>query len=134
MSDETSNPVELKYDPTMPVDTISINGKVYRMCFDFSALAEAEGELKSKGIPCNILGAIRLDSISAVQTLFAASLRRYQPELAWEDALDLVTWQTFGAIAPAVGNALAQAMSPADPEAKPEDKDDSEDQNPQGAD
>lgn len=123
--------VKLQFDPTMPTGEIEIDGTRYRMCFDFAALAQAEGELQAKGIPVNILASIKLNSISSVQTLFAASLRRYQPDLDWFDALKLVTWQTYAAIAPAVAYALSEAMAPPKPDApKPAETGEADPQQP----
>lgn len=111
--------VELEFDPTLPTSSIKIGKVTYRMNFDFGALATAEAKLQAAGVECNILASIRLDSISSVRTMFAAGLRWYHPDLAWDDACALVNWQTFPLIRPVVAYALEEALAdkPADPEA-----------------
>ncbi len=87
-------------DPTLPTSAITIEGREYWLCFDLGALAQAEEELNAptpgrpNGHDVNLLFALpgwgRL-TLKNTRVLFAASLRKFQPEIACEDALALLT-------------------------------------------
>src|SRR5258708_11377263 len=103
--------IDPEVDPTLPRTPITIQGKEYLMCLHIGALAKAEHELVKEGhdvVILNHLPPFRLDS---VRVIFAASLRKYQPEIAYEDALELLTLpyvhKDYSAIADAWNNSPA---------------------------
>jgi hypothetical protein len=91
------------------------------MCFDLGALAQAEHELNAPGpgrpygYDVNLLFALpsfgRL-TLYNTRILFAASLRKFQPEIAWEDALALLT----DAYLPTAATAIVAAYNLGAPE------------------
>jgi hypothetical protein len=100
-------------DPTLETTQIVLGGKTYTMCFDLEALAEAETELIRAGIPdVNLLHSLNLGScnLQGMRALFAASLRKFQPELKMKDALALVTTRDLFAVGEAVADAWQKAV------------------------
>ena len=81
----------LDVDPTLPTTEIEIDGKTYRMCFDLFALAQAERDFIRQGIDVDILSALPQSNLNSTLVLFAASIHKFHPEVAFEDAQRLVT-------------------------------------------
>lgn len=81
-------------DPTLETTQITLGGKTYTLCFDLEALAEAETALIQAGVPgVNLLQSLSLGSVNlqGMRSLFAASLRKFQPTLKPKEAMALVT-------------------------------------------
>ena len=99
-------------DPTLPVTDIVINGKTYRMCFDLGSLALVEDELRAKGENVNLFAALPVMTLANVRIVFAASLRKLQPEIGYEDALNLLTLPYLHEAGMAIASAWNQTLSP----------------------
>ena len=99
-------------DPTMPKTSIEIDGKTYWMCFTFGALATVEAKLLQKGIEVNLLWALDPGNVNlnSVRTLFAASINAAHPEVEWEDALDLVTFDNVFTITNLIFKSLKESV------------------------
>jgi hypothetical protein len=91
-----------------PFYPAEINGKTYKLCFELRQLSKAEQELNREGHPVNMLLALNVGSLdlNAVQTLFAASVRTYHPELKYEAAIDLITMESVYSVAIVILDAL----------------------------
>jgi hypothetical protein len=105
-------------DPTVETTEIVIGGKTYKMCFDFRSLAKAERELNAAGHKISLLTALPGHNLESIYVMFAASIRRFHPEIAYEDAIDLVDLPTAFSVYSAIVEAWAKAM----PEPRREDK------------
>ena len=98
-------------DPTLPFTPVTINGKEYRICFNFSALAKAEARLNRAGHDVTILTAMpNFRQMEALTALFAASLGAYHPELTFEDAEALLTFSNVYDVMIAVRAEIKQAF------------------------
>jgi hypothetical protein len=104
-------------NPTLPFQTIEIDGVAYKMCFDYEALAQAEEALMRKGYEVNLLIAMIRRNFSTLRVLFAVSLMPYQPDMDFHVAQSLVTKHNVLNILQAVDQAWAQST----PEKKPAD-------------
>lgn len=105
-------------DPTIETTDIVINGKAYRMCFDLGALAQAEDALIAEGHDVNLLHALPRLNLSSVRVIFAASIRKFHPEITYEDALALLTMPYVYKAGVAIHEAWEKSLAEPDPEAK----------------
>ena len=106
-------------NPTLPFEPITVNGRDLKMCFDFEAIAAAEAEMRKTDRTVYLLFAPWDLTLANVQTLFAASLRVYQPEISIADAKKLVTWKTVLPITTAI-QAAYETFMPEEVEAQPD--------------
>jgi hypothetical protein len=92
----------------LPFYPVHVDGKTYKLCFDMRELAKAERELEREGHRVNMLFALNVGSLDldAVETLFAATVRTYHPELKYNDAVALVTLSSVYHIATVILEAL----------------------------
>jgi hypothetical protein len=92
----------------LPFYPVELDGKTYKLCFDMRELAKAEQELRREGHRVNMLLALNVGSLDldAVETLFAATVRTYHPELKYDDAVALVTLRSVYQIATLILEAL----------------------------
>lgn len=93
-----------KIDPTLPFTEIEIDGKSYKMCLDFEAIAHAESEIPELNGVSLLACSWNMTTLNA-GILFAVSLRIYQPEIAFDDARRLVTWQNSAEVCMAIRKA-----------------------------
>lgn len=77
-------------DATLPKTPITIGGKTYEMCLDLGALSKAEQELVAEGNDVKLLLCLPPITLQSLRILFAASLRQFQPDLPYKDALQLL--------------------------------------------
>jgi hypothetical protein len=103
-------PNEVANDPTVPFTEIGIGGKTYKMCFDIESLADAEDALVRAGYEVNILRTLPTMNLSGTRTMFAASLRRFHPEIGFDGAKALLTWRNIYLVLETVVAAWKQAM------------------------
>lgn len=103
-------------DPTLPKTPITIDGKEYNLCFDFGALAEAEAAFNAQGYAVNLLAALPSLNLSSTRIIFAASLRNFQADIDYKDAVKLVTLKNVYTIADAVINAWKEALPEPEPD------------------
>jgi hypothetical protein len=100
-------------DPTIDFTDIVLDGKTYKLTFDFASLAQAEAALAPKHPEINLLrhlfhdGVYRLEQI---QELFACSLYKAQPDLDYDAAKALVNMRTIVPVAAAVLTAWKASM------------------------
>jgi hypothetical protein len=107
-------------DPTLPKTPVTIDGKTYDLCLDLGALAEAESALIAEGHHgVNLLMALPAQTLSSTRIIFAAALRTFHPEIAFEDAKKLLTLGALYDIALKIQEAW-QAATP-EPEKTPSD-------------
>jgi hypothetical protein len=95
--------------PTLPFYPLELDGKTYKLCFVLRELAKAEQELRREGHRANMLLALNVGSLDldAVETLFAATVRTFHPELRkYDDAVALVTLSSVYQIATVILEAL----------------------------
>lgn len=97
-------------DPTLATTDVVIDGKVYRMCFDMQALGQAEEDLIAEGHDVQLLLALPKFNIKNTLIIFAASIRRFHPEISYEDAVRLVTLPYVYTVAAAIQEAWKKAM------------------------
>lgn len=97
-------------DPTLAVTPVVIGDKEYKLCFDYGALAEAEAHYNAQGHNVNLLFSLPKFSLESVRINFACSVRKFHPELSFEDACKLVTIKSMTAIANAVATAWYAEM------------------------
>lgn len=102
-------------DPTLPKTPIEINGKTYDLCFDLGALAEAEQALNREGHHVNLLAALPVLNLTNVRVIFAAAIRKFHPEISYDEAVGMITFLNLYAIA----NIIAEAWKAALPEPEP---------------
>jgi hypothetical protein len=105
-------------DRTLPFTEITIDGKVYKMCFQHRALAAAEDALLAKGHDVNILIPMLRRTFSSLRVLFAVSLYTYHPELDFAATQDWVTHDNLLEVIQAVDESWNQSHAekkPADP-------------------
>jgi hypothetical protein len=100
-------------NPIIPDVAIEIEDESYRLCFDFQALADAKGALKAQGVEINVLRSIDFSSldVDTLPALFFAAARRYQPQLSWKRAQQIVNVRTASSIAVGLFAAWKGAMA-----------------------
>jgi hypothetical protein len=102
-------------DPTLPKTPLELNGTTYNLCFDLGALAEAESHYVAAGHE-DICLISQLPNCRLLQNLllvFPCTLRKFHPEITWEQAQALVTLKTMLAIGGTVALAWEAASVPA---------------------
>jgi hypothetical protein len=104
-----------KFDPSIPRVTVEIDGEPFDLCFDFRALAAAKEKLRELDPPVEINILRSLDfhglDVDTLPALLYAAAFRYQPDLSWERAQELVNLRTAGAVYAALAEAYMQALS-----------------------
>lgn len=95
----------------LPKTPIEIDGTTYNLCFDFRALREAENAYKAEGHHSNLLVTFRNFDFESVSLVFPCAVRRFHPELSWEQAQAMVH---LGSVFD-IGNAIAAAWLEAQP-------------------
>ncbi|MDE2099255.1 MAG: hypothetical protein KGL39_18520 [Patescibacteria group bacterium] len=100
-------------DPTIPDVTVEIDGERFRLCFDFGALAIAKAKLRAAKVDVNILHSIDFSAadVDTIPALFFAASQKFQPDLSWEHARELVTLRTVDAIGVGLFSAYRAAMA-----------------------
>jgi hypothetical protein len=84
-------------DTTLPKTPVTIGGKVYNLCFDLGALAEAEtainAELLRRTPPqhLNLLVALPVQDLASTRVAFAAAVRKFHPKLGFDEAMGMLT-------------------------------------------
>lgn len=88
-------------DPTVQYIPITLGDTTYQLAFDLGSLADAEAAINKEGGNVNLLRALDFSNLtlSAVQVLFACSIRKAHPEITFNDAKALVTMKTLYPIA-----------------------------------
>lgn len=102
-------------DPTLLTSNVTIAGKLYTLCFDLGSLARGEHELRAAGHDVNLLKALPARTLEDVLVLFAVAIRRFHPEIAYEEALKIPTLPSVYQVRLAVADAWVRSL--ADPEA-----------------
>ena len=94
-------------DPTIKFVEVELNGKAFKLCYDFNSIAIAESLTGT-----NLLAAITLTSITANQFrgLFYASLLKAQPKITLADIDGLLTLPNTGKIYDAISRTWEAAM------------------------
>ena len=106
-------------DPTLPKTPVKIGAKIYDLCFDLGALAEAETYFRQQGIDVNLLEALPGYTLAHVRTLFPCALRTFHPEISFEDAQKMITMPVLYVVAAANGAAWKESLP--EPESHPEE-------------
>lgn len=95
----------------LPYTEVTLDGKIYKACFDYDALGRAETALIARGHhDANLLYRMPHPSFDNVRVIFAVSLLAYQPELSFEDAKKLVTPKNIFVVTEALYSAWNQSM------------------------
>jgi hypothetical protein len=115
-------------DATLPRTPVTIRGKEYYLCFDLGALAEAEtainAEFARAKLPerVNLLVSLSELNLKNVRVLFAAAVRTFQPELAFDDALELLAlgdvFHVVAAIEASWSASIPEPENPSEPGAE----------------
>jgi len=103
----------VEIDPTVETTDVVIGEKVYRMCLTTRALAAAERELRKLGYPVVLIHALNpltLLELDSIVVIFAASIRKFHPEIGFEEAMDLVTLPYLQTVAVAIHSAWEKAL------------------------
>jgi hypothetical protein len=100
-------------NPVIPEVSIELDGEVYKLCFDFQALAIAKAKLKEAGVEINVLRSINFADldVDTLPAVFFAAASRCQPGLTWEQAQRTVNIRTAGSIAVGLFAAWKAAMA-----------------------
>jgi hypothetical protein len=104
-------------DPSLPKTPVTVAGKVYNLCFDLGALAEGEtainAELAREKPPrhLNLLIALPAQDLASTRVMFAAAVRKFHPELGFDEAQRLLTIDSIHDVALAV-RAAWEAATP----------------------
>jgi len=102
-------------DPTLPKTPVTINGTTYDLCLDLGALAEAEAALIAEGhSEVNLLMALPAQTLSSTRIIFAAALRKFHPEIGFEQAKSLLTFAALYDVALKLQSAWAVATPEAE--------------------
>jgi hypothetical protein len=101
-------------DPTLPSTPIEIGGKLFNLCFDFGALAEAEADFNRQGHRVNLLTALPELNLGNTRILFAASVHKYHPELSFDEAIALVHFRNVYQVVQTISQAWNEAMPEVD--------------------
>lgn len=102
-------------DPTAPHASVTIDGKEYRLCFDFAALAEARAYFRKQGRnDVNLLRALMSVDADSVWIVFPCAIHKFHPEISYEDAQAMLTIP----VAFVVADAIIQAWNLSVPEPK----------------
>jgi hypothetical protein len=102
-------------DPTLPFTEITIAGAVYKMCFDYEALAQAETRLVRMGHDVNLNVCLPRLNFANTRVLFAASLLAYQPDTDFETAKAMVSRLNLFAVLDAMMTAWNESVPDPDP-------------------
>lgn len=97
-------------DPTLPKTPITLDGTEYFLCFDLGALAEAEQAFLREGHNVNLLAALPVLNLTNARVIFAASIRKFQPEISYEEAVAMVTLKNVFVIANTIYDAWNQSQ------------------------
>lgn len=89
-------------DPTLPTAKVTIAGKEYTLCLDQRALAEAEMALIREGHNVNLLYAYMQLNLSNLMVIFPCTLRKFHPEISFDEAQGMVNTLTSIPIAQAI--------------------------------
>ena len=85
-------------DTTLPKTPIELNGVTYHLCFTLGALAQAETALNAEfaraGLEreVNLLVALPAGNLAGTLITFAAALRTFHPEITYEAACELLSF------------------------------------------
>ena len=88
---EPTAPAVVNDDPTLQTHEVKIRGKAYTLCFDLRSLARAERELRAAGNDVNLFLALPGQTLDNLLTLFACAIRRFHPEIGYDEACELLT-------------------------------------------
>ena len=97
-------------DPILPTTPLVIDGKVYEMCLDLGALAEAETQFNHAGFDVNLVYALPSLNLASTRILFAASLQYKHSEMPFEDRINLLKLPNVLAAANAIAEAWKASM------------------------
>jgi hypothetical protein len=135
MSKKTRIAVNPAHDPTLPDVSITLDGQVYRLCFDYGSLAIAERKLNDslvlawrklndalplderkpfdQGTKVNMLASLDLSQMGAerLPVLFYAALVKGHPGITFGEASALITMHTFADVFSKVAEAFVASMS-----------------------
>jgi hypothetical protein len=84
---------------------VEIDGKPYRLSFEFGALAESERFFQQKGHKFNLIFALPDLALESIRVVFPCAAHKHHPELTWEAAQALVSMQSIYPIATAIRQA-----------------------------
>lgn len=96
MSKRRSTPTKLapkpvSAPPDLPTVDIEIGGVIYKACFDFQALYDAEEQLLRLGHKdANLLRIFPQLSASSARRLFAVAIQRFHPQIPFDERVRLV--------------------------------------------
>jgi hypothetical protein len=91
-------------DATLPKTPIEIGGKTYNLCFTLGALSEAEtsinAEFARQGSEerVNLLQALPSANLASTIIVFAAAVRTFHPEITFDEARELLTFDDLLAV------------------------------------
>jgi hypothetical protein len=107
---------ETPLDPTLPSVSVEIDGTTYRLVFDLGSLAEAEAAFVAQGHDVNLLRALPVLNVSSVRIIFACAVKKFHPELGFEEAKNLVNFPSLYVVAAAVTDAWSKSVPEPTPE------------------
>jgi hypothetical protein len=103
-------------DATLPKTPVTVGGREYDLCFDITALLEAEHAIndvyRRAKLPnrVNLLVALGELNLENTCTLFAAGVRTFHPEIAFDEARRMLKLADVFAVAAAIGDAWTEAV------------------------
>lgn len=103
-------------DPTLLTAKVTIGGVEYTLCFDLGSLARGEHELRAAGHDVNLLKSLPGATLEDLLVLFAVSIRRFHPEIAFEDALKIPNLPSVYKVRLAIADAWQRSLAIPKPE------------------
>lgn len=108
-------PIAVVADPNLLTSTVKVGGKEYTLCFDMRTLATIERQLRAEGHNVNLLEALPSQTIEHLLVTFAASIRRFHPEIGFVEALAIPKLTDIYAVSLAIAEAWRKSLPEVDP-------------------
>lgn len=104
-------------DPTLRVAEVTVKGRKLTLCFDLRELARAEAELKRAGhAEVDLFRSLPVDTVESVFIVFACAVRRFHPEIGFDEAVSMLNFSDIYNVRQEVVNAWAASMPDPEPE------------------
>jgi hypothetical protein len=97
-------------DPTLETSSVTVQGREYTLCFDMRTLAKVERELRAQGHAVTLLESLPSQTLEHTLVTFAATLRRFHPEIPFVQALALPKMADIYAISLAIADAWKKSL------------------------
>lgn len=108
-------------NPTLRTAEVTVKGRKLTLCFDLRELARAEAELKRAGhAEVDLFRSLPVDTVESVFIVFTCALRRFHPEIGFEEAVSMLDFADIYNLRQEVMKAWALSMPDPEKDAKPD--------------